>query len=231
MSEVATGTLTAEQARGLEARFLTGLEDAQFAYERIVASQAWLTLGFDSFAAWWDERIRPAMHALSMRPTKEIAAAVVEQVRAEEAELPPAWRRTQQELADMVGVGEATVGRLAGTRSSVASSDAGRDLDEPPVAMPARQDVADAILDQIDRRQIAQPERPRPIPLTVEELRESERRAAIANLRSVLTYLVSTAIAPTELARDYAVALDEFKQDDLNYAAATMTAIADLKEQ
>jgi len=61
--------------------------------------------------------------------------------------------------------------------------------------------------------------------------RDSERRAAIANLRSVLTYLVSASISPAELAgRDYAAALDEFKQEDLDYAAATMAAIAALKE-
>lgn len=63
-----------------------------------------------------------------------------------------------------------------------------------------------------------------------EAQRESERRAAIANLRSVLTYLVSTSIEPRRLAEhDYAIALDEFKQDDLDYAAETMTAIASMK--
>jgi len=60
--------------------------------------------------------------------------------------------------------------------------------------------------------------------------RESERRAGIANLRSVLTYLVSTSIPPADLAADYADVLDEFKRDDLDYAAETMTAIAALKE-
>jgi len=63
-----------------------------------------------------------------------------------------------------------------------------------------------------------------------EAQRESERRAGIANLRSVLTYLVSTSIPPADLAADYADVLDEFKRDDLDYAAATMTAIAALKE-
>jgi hypothetical protein len=61
--------------------------------------------------------------------------------------------------------------------------------------------------------------------------RDSERRAAITNLRSVLTYLVSTSITPAQLAaNDYAVAVDEFKQEDLDYAAATMSEIAALKE-
>lgn len=60
--------------------------------------------------------------------------------------------------------------------------------------------------------------------------RESERRAAVNNLRSVLTYLVSESIAPAELAKqDYADAVDEYKQEDLDYAATTMLAIADMK--
>jgi hypothetical protein len=64
-----------------------------------------------------------------------------------------------------------------------------------------------------------------------EAQRESERRVGIANLRSVLTYLVSTSIEPHRLAEhDYADVLDEFKRDDLAYAAATMTAIVALKE-
>lgn len=65
-----------------------------------------------------------------------------------------------------------------------------------------------------------------------EAQRESERRAAVTNLNSILTYLVSVSITPAELAeRDYAVALDEFKQADLDYAATTMREIAALKER
>lgn len=59
--------------------------------------------------------------------------------------------------------------------------------------------------------------------------RESERRAAVTNLRSVLTYLTSTVLQPAELAADYTDALDEFKQEDLDYAAETMSAIAGQK--
>lgn len=96
-------TIDAQDARRLEAAFLAGLEEAQGAYERIVETEAWIALGYDTFAGWWDERIRPAMRALSMRPTREIAAAVVERVREEEADLPPAQRRREYELAEMVG--------------------------------------------------------------------------------------------------------------------------------
>lgn len=138
--------MTAEE---LEKAFLAGLEDAQAAYEQIVETQAWTELGFDSFVGWWDERVRPTMRALSMRPTREIAAAVVEKVRQEEADLPPAQRRTQQEIAEMVGVSEATVGRLAGTRSSGATSDAGADLE--PEGSPVVEAVAAAIQEVVDR--------------------------------------------------------------------------------
>lgn len=95
--------LSAQEATRLEEAFLGGLEEAQDAYEQIVAHEAWTALGYDTFADWWTERVTPTMRALSMRPTREIAARVVEQVRREEAALPPAQRRTQQDLADMVG--------------------------------------------------------------------------------------------------------------------------------
>lgn len=61
---------------------------------------------------------------------------------------------------------------------------------------------------------------------TREAKRESERRASFNNLRSVLTYLTSTVLKPGELAADYADVVDDFDQQDLNYAAQTMTAIA-----
>jgi hypothetical protein len=96
-------TSLVQRARQLEEAFLGGLEDAQTAYEEIVATQAWTELGYDTFAEWWTDRVTPTMRALSMRPTKEIAASVVEQVRQEEAELPPAQRRRERELAEMVG--------------------------------------------------------------------------------------------------------------------------------
>lgn len=103
-----TTDLTVDQARSLEQAFLSRLNDAQDAYERIVSAAAWRQLGFDTFAAWWTDRVQPVMRALSMRPTREIASAVVEQVRTEEAALPPAQRRTQRELAEMVGLDRRT---------------------------------------------------------------------------------------------------------------------------
>lgn len=62
-------------------------------------------------------------------------------------------------------------------------------------------------------------------------LRESERRTAIASIRSVLTYLTSRVLDPAAVASQYAVALVEFDAKDLRFAAETMAAIAALKEQ
>lgn len=59
-----------------------------------------------------------------------------------------------------------------------------------------------------------------------EAQRESERRAAVTNLRSVLTYLISAVLKPEELAAEYGDVVGEFEQRDLNYAARTMSAIA-----
>lgn len=152
--------ITREVAFNLEADFLGGLEDAQFAYERIVETEAWKLLDFESFADWWAQRVQPTMRALSMRPTKEIAASVIEKVREEEAELPAAQRRTQRELAEMVGVGKDTVGRLVGSRSTPDANAHRTDLgepepvhseEEPPLpGMPAAQEFADQLTDAIE---------------------------------------------------------------------------------
>lgn len=139
----------AREAQRREQSFISNLSGAQDDYEWIVENQAWAALGWDTFAEWWQARVTPIMRALSMRPTREIAAAVIEQVRQEEAELPPAQRRTQRELAEMVGVGEATVGRIAGTRSTGASPDARTDLGTPhPSDQPASGPLTDAERDQ-----------------------------------------------------------------------------------
>lgn len=142
-------TAAVESAKQLEERFLSGMNTAQDTLEQIMASEAWRSLGWDSLADWWQARVVPHFRALQMRPTPELGAAVVGQVREEEKTLPPLQRRTQQELADLAGVSEATVGRRAGTRSTTATSVANDDLEQPD--MPKGQDVADAILADIDR--------------------------------------------------------------------------------
>lgn len=147
-----TALATRSEAQLLEEAFLGGLEDMQNAYERIVETEAWLSLGFDSFAGWWQQRVMPTMRALSMRPTREIAAAVVEKVREEEADLPPAQRRTQRELADMVGMDRSSLANRDGSRSAPRAESRQPDLETEPVAMPARQDVADTITAALDER-------------------------------------------------------------------------------
>jgi len=77
---------------------------------------------------------------------------------------------------------------------------------------------------------------PEPTTEAAKELRsdlalESERRAAAAGLRSVLTYLTSRVLEPAQLAQDYVIALDDFDPEQLRFAAETMAAIAALKER
>lgn len=127
MTEMARTDLTTDEARQLEEAFLAGLNDAQDAYERIVHGSAWIALGYGTFAEWWEIRVRPIMRALSMRPTREIAAAVIEQVRQEEAELPSAQRRTQRELAEMVGVTQQAISSRSAPHKKLSEDD----LDEP----------------------------------------------------------------------------------------------------
>lgn len=61
--------------------------------------------------------------------------------------------------------------------------------------------------------------------------RDSERRAAAAGIRSVLTYTTSRVLTPKALAEQYVIVLDEFTAADLRFAAETLAALATLKEQ
>jgi len=137
-------------AADLERRFLAGLDDAQSAYEQIVATEAWTELGHDSFAAWWETAVRPTMRALSMRPTREIAAAVVERVRAEDAELPPAQRRTQRELAELAGVHPDTVSGRKRQDPDKAEPPLRPDLEPPTDPLPP--EIAEKVRDRIEQR-------------------------------------------------------------------------------
>lgn len=114
-----------KEAEVRESAFLGALGEAQSHFRWLVDHQGWRLLGWDSFAAWWDGRVRPVMLALDARPTREIAAKVIEMVRAEEADLPAAQRRTQRELGELVGVSGDTAARWTGSRSAP-------DADAPP---------------------------------------------------------------------------------------------------
>ncbi len=63
----------------------------------------------------------------------------------------------------------------------------------------------------------------------LEAQHESERRAAATNLRSVLTYLTSTSVAPSVLATQYVEVLKDFDPEDIDYAADTMSIIAKIR--
>lgn len=139
-------TVDAAEAARREQSFLGNLANAQDDYEWIVANEAWTGLGHDSFAAWWRVRVVPVMRALSMRPTREIAAAGIEQVRREDVERPPAQRHTQREIGEMFGVTQQAIASRFAPDKNLSPAD----LDETP--MPARQDVADAIVADIDQR-------------------------------------------------------------------------------
>jgi hypothetical protein len=137
-----------------EHSFLSNLAGAQDDYEWIVEREAWTDLGHDTFADWWEARVQPTMRALSMRPTRALADKVVEKVRADEAGLPPAQRRTNQELADLAGVHPDTLSgrkRQDPHQAEVPPTD---DLDGSSLVgpeMPAGQEFADAALAEIDQ--------------------------------------------------------------------------------
>lgn len=119
-------TVSEQAARQLEDRFLGGLNDAQDAYEQIMQTEAWGALGYGSYIDWWTARVVPVMRALKMRPTREIVSAGIQQVRKEEAELPPLQRRTQEQLAETFGVSHDTVSRSTNNADALES-----DLDVP----------------------------------------------------------------------------------------------------
>lgn len=134
------------QARAKEQSFLKSLTTAQDDFEWIMTNAAWTLLGHDTFTSWWESKVQPIMRVLPFRPTREVAGTVIERVRAEEAELPKAQRRTNKEIAALVGASEATA-RRAGSRSLQASRDAGADLgrsaDVEPSAEPRLEPTGD----------------------------------------------------------------------------------------
>lgn len=153
-----SAAISVKDAKKLEDSFLGGLNEAQDAYEQIVKTQAWTVLGYDTFTDWWTDRVTPAMRALSMRPTREIAAAVVEQVRTEEAELPSVQRRTQRELAEMVGESpDAERKRQARSRQADMSAEDDLDSIADPLPDAAKEWIGNRI---VQKRQPIEPADP-----------------------------------------------------------------------
>lgn len=101
---------TAEAERH-EASFLRNMGQAKEDFDWLVTNEAWTHLGFLTFADWWDARVFPVASGLGMRPTREVARSVVEKVAEEQKALPKDQRRSQRQIAEMVGVGVGTVNR------------------------------------------------------------------------------------------------------------------------
>jgi hypothetical protein len=127
----------ADEAARHERSFLRSMATAKADFDWIVEHAAWVELGFGTFADWWDERVAPVAAGLGMRPTKEVARTVVEMVAAEQQQLPRDQRRTQRQIADMVGVGVATVNRQLNPGQLVPNGTSGDPLDLVPAAKAA----------------------------------------------------------------------------------------------
>lgn len=82
----------------------------------IVTSDEWRELGYESYTEWYVGHVWPLMLDLGVRPIPRAAAGVLQRIRTDEASLPPAQRRTQRELAELVGVSDKTL-RMIGTTS------------------------------------------------------------------------------------------------------------------
>lgn len=124
------------EARKREQSFLDRMSGAQGDYEWLIENEAWTVLGHDSFADWWSARVVPVMRALSMRPTREITAKGIEQVKKEDAALPKTWRHTQQDIGEMFDVPKSTVGNQ--TRSLPDPNGPRVDLGAPRPQRPGR---------------------------------------------------------------------------------------------
>jgi hypothetical protein len=110
-----------------ERKLLEHYSGAQADLQWIVDNNAWTQLGFDTFTAWYAERVAPEVRRAGLRPTQEFALYVLEQVQADNAILPKQQKLIQREMADLVGVPASTLRRLA-SRSLPAPNGAGGDL-------------------------------------------------------------------------------------------------------
>lgn len=172
-------------AKQLEAAFLGGLEDAQVAYEQILATEAWIELGHATYVDWWTAKVVPVMRALKMRPTRKAIEAGIQQVRKEEAGLPPLQRRTQEEIGEMFGVDQATVSRSAGDANA-----SGGDLGASKPAGRRRRPLPEAARESASklRKEVERLERV----FGDDRFRQNADQVA-AVTRSHLTYIVETA--------------------------------------
>lgn len=203
--------LTEAEARQSVAAAKRGLEAAADEIVRQISGRAWLSLGYPD----WD----------SMREAEYQGPAVIVP-RAGRPEIVARLREeglSQQQVASTLGVSHQTVGRdeVHMDNVPVARTDSlGR---QQPTSKPRLAPVVELPIERDE-----QPDR-QPSDWDEQAQRESELRAARANLRRILTFLAyPTTVTPQKLASDYADVVAEFDQAELDFAVQTMTAIATL---
>lgn len=140
------------EAQRHEQFFLGQMAGAKEHLDWIISHQAWVILGHATFADWWEARAVPVAAGLGMRPTRDMAKVVIGTIVEEQKALPPGERRSQREIAGMVGVGLGTVNRQArpradrqnGTIPSVPNGTEGDPVERFPAVKDAVQKTLDA---------------------------------------------------------------------------------------
>lgn len=128
------------EAERYEASFLRNIGAAGEDYAWILANEAWLRLGFETFTDWYERRVAPVAARLGLRPARDQAKAAIEKAAEEQKALPKDQRRSQRELARVFGVSQATISRAAGDSNE--SNGAGNEQVSDPVRQfPAVEDA------------------------------------------------------------------------------------------
>lgn len=203
------------------------------------ACRDWIALGYESWYVYVEGEFGEQLARLDRGERREAVADLREQ------------GMSTRQIASATGIAQTQVVRdlkqvnTNGSPATVTGSDgkqhpASRPTPKPtptpgPVAAPSTASAGQGPTSEPETkpnlRVVPEPTTEAAQELRADMARESERRAASAGLRSVLTYLTSTAIRPAELAEHYAIALADFTAEQLRFAAETMAAIAALKEQ
>jgi hypothetical protein len=123
------------QARRYEASFLRNIGAAGEDYAWIIANEAWLRLGFETFTDWYEERVAPLAARLGLRPAREQAKLAIEKAAEEQKALPRDQRRSQRDLARVFGVSQATISRAAGD-SNESNGDESPQVSDPLASFP-----------------------------------------------------------------------------------------------
>lgn len=236
---------TLDEARGRAERIRAGLESYTQMRQDIAdafARRDWLALDYPSWFTYLEGEYGPELRRLTRAERRE----AITDLRGQGL--------STRQIASATGVPRETVRRSVsadpnGSPASVTGADgktyAAKRPERPPFPGPSDAAVATppvgpgatpAPAVESSTAPVA-PREPDPVDsadlsqLKAEMARESERRTAIASIRSVLTYLTSRVLSPEQVAQQYAQALAEFTAADLAFAAKTMAALAALKEQ